>query len=401
MNFLAILLFHSSSKTIIEFPELEQRSADEVCQSYQSNYEWKKTTKCYTEGTGCNYGTHSSEDIEMTTKRLNFYRQLVGLSTVTPSTSNNDINYVNYASLIMEKNNRFNHDLSDTSLECWSENGQTGAANSNIYWTSGEACSTDSISSYIDDSKVDSLGHRRWILNPPYAYVASGVAGHFSALLVMLSSVQNQQNIVPTFIAYPPPGPVPHDVIYKNWSFSRNYKSTSSDEHNKMPDDTKVNVFCNGQKVDVEMSLFKENSVMYPGIVKFNTGNMDSGTFCKVSISSDSADTEWRYTVQAIKCVNGKAEDVNQDAFKDDNNENDKPDNDDKKPVDGGGKPGDNGGEGNKGLDTGGIVGIVVAVIVVVVIVIVVVIVVIKRKKNDKNISSVNENQKIDNSDGI
>ena len=44
---------------------------------------------------------------------------------------------------------------------------------------------------------------------------------------------------------------------------------------------------------------------------------MSPGTYCKVIVSSDSADTEWRYTVNAIKCNNRKAENVNPDAFND------------------------------------------------------------------------------------
>ena len=303
------------ARQIIEFPELERRNPDDICQEYQNNYVWKKTGECYTPGQDCTYGTHSKEDIEWTGKRVNFFRKLTGLSTI-PLTQNSEfLNYVNQASLVMDKNNVFSHKLNDETLKCWTKAAQTGAANSNIYWSSGPACSTNSITSYIDDSNTDSLGHRRWILNPPLNQVVSGVAGSYSALLIMEEGVKNGKDTISKFLAYPPPGPVPSDLIFQFWSFSRNYTEPRSEEHNKMPDDTKVKIKCNDTVKTLTPSLQGSNSVMYPAMAKFSPGDVPAGTYCKVVVSSDSLDIEWRYTVLSIKCVNGKAENVNPDAF--------------------------------------------------------------------------------------
>lgn len=308
--------YFANAKTIVYFPELEKRSADSICQSYQTNYVWNRKNPCYTPGHDCIYGEHSQEDMEWTTKRVNFFRQLTGLSTIPQSTNKELINQTNQASLIMDKNNIFGHDLSNKSLKCWSEPGQNGAKNSNIYVTTGTACSTDSIPTYIDDSNTPSLGHRRWILNPPLSEVVSGVGEKHSALLVM--GVTQGANAVSKFLAYPPPGPVPSSLIYTDWSFSRNYTQAESEEHNKMPEDTKVRMKCDNTIMEVQTTLQNSNSVMYPGMVKFNGQKIQAGSYCKVIVSSDSADIEWRYTVQVIKCVNGKAENVNPNAFNDD-----------------------------------------------------------------------------------
>lgn len=315
MIFLFLAIF-VGSRTIVYYPELEKRSADSICQNYQSNYVWQKGNPCYTQGEGCQYGVHSQEDMEWTTKRVNFFRNLAGLTTIPQTTNQELFNQTNQASLIMDKNNILSHDLSNKNLICWNEEGKKGASNSNIYATSGSACSTDSIPSYISDSNTPSLGHRRWILNPPLSEVVSGVGEKHSALLV--TGLPKGPNTISKFLAYPPPGPVPSSIIYSDWSFSRNYTNPQSEDHNKMPDDTKVQMKCNTTVMTVKSELQNSNSEMYPGMVKFNGQKMTAGTYCKVVVSSESLDIEWRYTVQAINCVNGKAENVNPDAFNDD-----------------------------------------------------------------------------------
>lgn len=83
-----------------------------------------------------------------------------------------------------------------------------------------------------------------------------------------------------------------------------------------MPEDTQIIMKCNNtiQKIKPEFYNSPYGSY-YPGIVKFTPGKVPAGTYCKVVISSDSADIEWRYTVRSINCNNGKAENVNTEAF--------------------------------------------------------------------------------------
>lgn len=340
-----LLIFFGKAREIVYYRELEKRSADSICQNYQASYSWTKPNQCYVPGKDCEYGEHNQEDMEWTAKRVNFFRQIVGLNEIPQSTNTELLNQTNQACLIMDKNSIFDHDLNNKSLKCWNEAGKTGAENSNIYVTSGSACSTDSIPSYIDDSSTSSLGHRRWILNPPLSEVVSGVGEKHSALLI--KGMPQKSSVISKFLAYPPPGPVPSDIIYSNWSFSRNYTEVNSDQHNKMPKDTIVRIKCNKSVISVSTTLLDSNPSMYPGIIKFDVPKINAGTYCKVVISSDSADIEWRYTVQAIKCVNGKAENVNPDAF----NDND--------------YNFDEGGKKKKGLSIAAKVGIVVAVVVV------------------------------------
>lgn len=312
-----ILIFVSllCAKQIIEYTELENRSPDDICREYQSNYVWTRKEPCYTAGDGCNYGKHSQEDIEMTGKRVNFFRKLTGLSHV-PLTKNEEfLNYVNQASLVMDKNNVFSHELTNKSApKCWTHAAEIGAANSNIFASGGAACSAESITAYMDDSAVPDLGHRRWVINPSLTQVVSGVAERHSALLIM-RYVDNGTEKINNFLSYPPPGPIPHDILFRHWSFSRNYTGVWSQEHNEMPKDTTISVKCNDTIQSLTPFFGGSNPAMYPAMVEFEPGIVPAGTYCKVIISSDSADTEWRYTVLSINCVNGKAQNVNPDAY--------------------------------------------------------------------------------------
>ncbi|KAK8857696.1 hypothetical protein M9Y10_016104 [Tritrichomonas musculus] len=312
MNFL-ILVSLISSKTIVEFPELENRQPDEICQLYQRLYD-HEVSNCYKEGVGCQYGVHSPEDILWTGNRVNFFRNITGLNEIPLTKSQTFLNYTNQAALVMSKNHIFTHYFSNHSLECWSETAYTGGEFSNIFEASDEACTTISIPVYMQDTVVPSLGHRRWVINPPLQEVVSGVAGHYGTLLVMMDDYG--PNKVDKFIAYPPPGPIPANLIYDGWSFSRNYTKAWSKEHDQMPEDTQIMMKCNDTILNIKPEFYDTPSgSYYPGIVKFMPGKVPAGTYCKVVVSSASEDIEWRYTVRSINCNNGKAENVNPDAF--------------------------------------------------------------------------------------
>lgn len=344
------------AKTIIEFKELEQRNANDVCEDYQNNFVWEKKPCYVPSGKTCVYGTQSKEDREMATKRVNFYRQLTGLATIPQTNSIAYQNRSDQTALIMEENKFMNHYLPEN-LKCWSSEGNWGALGGNLYKYSDYACSTDSIESYMRDENTFSLGHRRWILDPPLPQVVTSAAGQYSVLLTTLY-MNKADNPIPKFIAYPPPGPIPYDIIYNDWSFSRHYEKMSDDEHNTWPDDMKVTISYNGSDYkDVSVSILNSDRYDYPAALSFSPIKITPGSYYRVSISSAKLDTEWRYTVAAMKCQNGKASDLNKDAFK-------------------------------GGLSAGTIAGIVIGVVLGVAIIVVVVVIIIKKMKDKRADSS-------------
>ena len=105
------------AKTIIEFKELEQRNANDVCEDYQNNFVWEKKPCYVPSGKTCVYGTQSKEDREMATKRVNFYRQLTGLATIPQTNSIAYQNRSDQTALIMEENKFMNHYLPENLKE--------------------------------------------------------------------------------------------------------------------------------------------------------------------------------------------------------------------------------------------------------------------------------------------
>ncbi|KAH0789913.1 CAP domain-containing protein [Histomonas meleagridis] len=295
----------------VTWNELQSRSKSTICSKYNSLYKAKHTGSCHTASSSkCNIGKHAAQDYTDALNRLNFFRYLTGLSTLKKSTNSTLIKEQNQACLIMETNNVFSHSLS-SSLSCYTKGGGLAASKSNIYWHSRAACASASINSYMNDNGVDSLGHRRWLLLPTLSELAVGVVGHYSALRVM--QFPRTSTSSPKFIAYPPPGPVPSDLIYSYWSFSRQWNPKSQSAHN-MPSDTKVSITCNGKSISVSQKLYTENTAMYSGIVKFKPARLPSvGEKFDVTIQSKSANTVWKYSVTAVSCASNEANEMDEE----------------------------------------------------------------------------------------
>ena len=282
---------------------LEDRSKTEVCNKYKSLYVKKFKGTCHKKGSStCALGTHASGDYTDAVNRINFYRYLCGLGPMKKSTQANIIKQENQACTIMQANNVFSHSLS-SSLKCYTSGGATAASSSNIYWYSGTACAADSISCYMDDTGVDSLGHRRWLMLPSLSELAIGVNGHYSAVRVFGSGFIRKGTKKPVILAYPPPGPVPVDLIYKEWSFSRQFNNKNSNVHN-MPSDTTVSIKCGSKAISIKSKkLYNENTAMYSGIIKFIPSRLPkAGETFTVTVSSKKAGTTWKYAVKAVSC---------------------------------------------------------------------------------------------------
>lgn len=103
------------------------------------------------------------------------------------------------------------------------ERAQRGAAASNL--ASGVNSLVRAIDGWIDDSdpsNIDTLGHRRWCLNPPLRQVGFGRTGGWCAMWA--HDTTGQEPFRRPAICYPAPGPVPLELFRSNaaWSVSLN-----------------------------------------------------------------------------------------------------------------------------------------------------------------------------------
>lgn len=174
---------------------------------------------------GCNPGTANIDHQQATIDRVNYYRALVDLPPVTLLTGT-PTTQTQAAALMFSANNALSHSPPPSWL-CYSADGASGAGSSNIFLGRIGPLAIDG---YIDDfgASNTAAGHRRWILFPPRAAIATGdVAGGNTpprpANALYVFGPQNTRPATPNGIAWPPAGYVPYQnlpVTSNRWSFS-------------------------------------------------------------------------------------------------------------------------------------------------------------------------------------
>ena len=164
--------------------------------------------------------------------RLNYFRAMGGVpATVTFSDIYNAMGQ--QAALMMSANAQLNHNPPDT-WTCYSADGALAASKSNLALG---LFGRNAIDAYMKDSGSGNgfVGHRRWILYPQTQIMGTGdipPPGWVANALWVIDSHYSDPR-PPTreeFVAWPPPGYVPYQVVYPRWSFSyagANFSSAS------------------------------------------------------------------------------------------------------------------------------------------------------------------------------
>ena len=156
--------------------------------------------------------------------RINCFRAMAGVSAgvlfseaLHPSCQQ--------AALMMSANNDLSH-TPPTTWTFYTPEGAQAAGDSNL--SLGDY-GPEAISSYMEDAGAVNapVGHRRWFLFPQTQTMATGDVTGSGALLGANAVVVFDSHISdprPTvrdeFVAWPPPGYVPHTLLYPRWSFS-------------------------------------------------------------------------------------------------------------------------------------------------------------------------------------
>lgn len=143
----------------------------------------------------CKTGTLSEATKQNMVKRLNLIRALHGLDSVSYDYEHDQ--EVMQAALIMSANKKLDHAPS-SSWKCYSQMGYAGAERSNLYIEGGTALNNNHIAAlqndltaWLIDTGVESLGHRRWLLNPFLAQIAYGsVAGKVDGQSIRSSALR-------------------------------------------------------------------------------------------------------------------------------------------------------------------------------------------------------------------
>lgn len=206
----------------------------------------------------CDPGTTRLSFQEAVIRRVNYYRAMAGVpAEVTLDTEHHAA--VQSAAFIMSVNQFIGHDLPDTA-QCYTVEADEAAGKSNL---SLGAYGPTAIDGYMVDPGPynGAVGHRRWLLFPQETWMATGdVPPHggydaANALYVLGGPLWNPRPPVrDDFVAWPPPGYVPYEVVPVRWSFSypdADFSQTISQ--------TNVTVTQGGTAIPVTLEEFSPN----------------------------------------------------------------------------------------------------------------------------------------------
>ena len=235
---------------------------------------------------GCFAGTNSPLFLNATLLRINWYRAMAGLPasvTFNPAECTNDQN----AAELMSANNQLQHVGSWTNWTCVTASGTNAAGNSNLDLGTNGAGAIDG---YIWDfgANNNEVGHRRYILYPQTQVMGSGdvpteTAGTNVYYAANATWIFDANYFGPRpattwpYVAWPPPGYVPFQMVFPQWSFALSNANLSA---------ATVTMTSNGNPVAVTLQPYitgyGENTlVWYPSSLDptvYNTVFPFSGT---------------------------------------------------------------------------------------------------------------------------
>jgi hypothetical protein len=171
----------------------------------------------------CTAGQNASDFKNAVLQRLNYFRAMAG---VPAGITFSDVYTAKAqeAALMMSANYSLSHSPPAT-WTCYSAVGAEAAGRSNLCLG---AYGWSAITAYIEDSGANNAatGHRRWILYPQTQFMGSGDIPETqyrtaNALWVFDSNMSSARpDTRDEFVAWPPSGYVPYQVVFPRWSLS-------------------------------------------------------------------------------------------------------------------------------------------------------------------------------------
>lgn len=172
----------------------------------------------------CDEGELSQEFRDAVLERINYFRAMAGVPADVQF-SDEFNRKAQKAALMMSVNQRLSHSPG-SDWTCYSAEGAQAAGSSNLYLG---VYAWDAISGYIADPGDGNsfVGHRRWILFPQTQFMGTGDIPSTpdypaaNALWVFDDNMGDPRPETRTeFVAWPPAGYTPYQVVFPKWSFS-------------------------------------------------------------------------------------------------------------------------------------------------------------------------------------
>ena len=215
--------------------------------------EWRKVEPTYNGPQAFNihntypyqYGNGAKEMFAESLALTNFIRKTAGLSSdVKLNEAYNK--FAQYGAGLLAIGKNFGHHPPKPAkmLEADYEIGYAGTSNSNLAF--GYKTMTDAIKGFMDDSSVESVGHRSWILTPNLTQVGFGFNTDYATMFVHDETLSFTDDYEP--IVWPVAGMMPIELTVSGWSMPISISLPTSQYELNAVDDIVVEVTYNGQK---------------------------------------------------------------------------------------------------------------------------------------------------------
>lgn len=206
---------------------LDTSSRASVVAFYKSDYLTSDTSLTTNANAAtCTKGTTTSTFKTTVLNRINYYRAMAGVPDALTMNSTYS-GKAQSAAIMFSANGALDH-TPPTTWRCYNAGAAEAAGASNI---SIGRNGSDSIDTFMRDRGTPDMGHRRWIIYPQTQdygtgdVLASNAPGAFggkaNALWVKDANMRDPRPATRDgFIAWPPPGFIPYQVVFPYWSFS-------------------------------------------------------------------------------------------------------------------------------------------------------------------------------------
>ena len=199
---------------------------DAVIANYQAEFGKSVPSSGWTGNrSSCNAGTTSQSYRNAIFDRINWFRGMAGVPTGVTENAGYTAKAQD-AALMMSVEGRLDHNPT-SGWACYTSAGDAAAGSSNLYL--GQT-GPDAITGYVNDPGQYNyrVGHRSWILHPTSRQMGTGDipasgGGSANALWVFDDYTFGAQPALREsdgFVAWPPRGYVPGEVVFPRWSFS-------------------------------------------------------------------------------------------------------------------------------------------------------------------------------------
>ncbi len=193
----------------------------DVCDHWKNGHVLTETNPLTATGADCDPGALTQAALTDTLVRLNMFRWLAGLG---PTSDDPTLNAKAQKCANLESwwpwTGGNPHSPPSTS-KCYTPDGASAAGQSNIAWGSGNP--PNAIDQWFQDSGNETtLGHRRWLLNPPLDPIGMGywqTGGKYGNAACIMVFGGSGTGANPPWTAFPPPGFAPDTITKWTWSF--------------------------------------------------------------------------------------------------------------------------------------------------------------------------------------